>query len=807
MDRGRLSHRTRRHARSSKSCSTRRRRKGERGRGRRGRSLQRNGQQPMPAAMEIEPPIQRPPTPPTPCRPTDGRPIRKIKRPARYAAGFPEPPPPAPPEPPPQPDPEPELNPHPHPELDPPLRRWVVTQPNSFGVYKVYMRQPTHDPDRKRQTADLCRTSELQEAVVPKDTTPWFHPFENATHALIMSYHWLEPKDSTAGTNMLLDIMRDPAGDFRQADIGQFKIEHGNKLLDAPPGEPPKGWNFGTVTLRVPPGKHAGVACGILEIEVPNILYRRLVDVMREAFTTPAFERLHTTPFSLRAGPKPKPGQRSPYDTPDIELDDYGLPLLPPGHQELLGEMYNSQRTFKAYHNLPACEEEPVIVDLMPFSDGTHLAQFGTASLQPGYLFLGNRSKYERAKPSANTHFHFVYFPKLPDDIKERFRAHYGYTMPDKVLAHLKRELFHRVWDILLDDEFLDAWVNGLRTDDCWDQLLRRLFPRFPTYGADYMDKILTATMKFLSLRPCPRCLILKADIPLTGTAGDLTRRQELRENTLVWRNAVKTAQRKIMEHGAAVDGDPVNRIVPLGENSFVPVKNTFTKITDAGGKFDIFSMFVPDVLHEVELGVFKSILTHLIRILYALDKEKVVAFDARFRQISAFGRSTIRKFHKNVSEMKKLAGRDFEDILQCLLPVCEGLFGEFDVLVQKLVFRFQIWHAYAKLRMHTTTSIARFRTATSDLCATIRKFARDTASVDTRELPREQAARGRAAAAKAAKRAAQGDAPQPVPTTTTQQRKPLNLETYKYHCLPDYPDAIEQVGTTDSYSTTIVRL
>jgi len=38
-----------------------------------------------------------------------------------------------------------------------------------------------------------------------------------------------------------------------------------------------------------------------------------------------------------------------------------------------------------------------------------------------------------------------------------------------------------------------------------------------------------------------------------------------------------------------------------------------------------------------------------------------------RFRQIPTFGRFTIRRFHNNVSEMKKLAARDFEDILQVI--------------------------------------------------------------------------------------------------------------------------------------------
>ncbi len=35
------------------------------------------------------------------------------------------------------------------------------------------------------------------------------------------------------------------------------------------------------------------------------------------------------------------------------------------------------------------------------------------------------------------------------------------------------------------------------------------------------------------------------------------------------------------------------------------------------------------------------------------------------FRQIPTFGRDTIRRFDKNASAMKKLAARDWEDILQ----------------------------------------------------------------------------------------------------------------------------------------------
>ena len=41
-----------------------------------------------------------------------------------------------------------------------------------------------------------------------------------------------------------------------------------------------------------------------------------------------------------------------------------------------------------------------------------------------------------------------------------------------------------------------------------------------------------------------------------------------------------------------------------------------------------------------------------------------------RFRQISTFGQFPIRHFHNNVSEMKKLAARDFEDILQVCIYI-----------------------------------------------------------------------------------------------------------------------------------------
>jgi hypothetical protein len=75
--------------------------------------------------------------------------------------------------------------------------------------------------------------------------------------------------------------------------------------------------------------------------------------------------------------------------------------------------------------------------------------------------------------------------------------------------------------------------------------------------------------------------------------------------------------------------------------------------------------MLVVDILHEFELGVWKALFIHLLRLLEAKNPALLHELDQRYREIGTFGRDTIRKFRCNVSELKKMAARDFEDLLQ----------------------------------------------------------------------------------------------------------------------------------------------
>lgn len=110
-------------------------------------------------------------------------------------------------------------------------------------------------------------------------------------------------------------------------------------------------------------------------------------------------------------------------------------------------------------------------------------------------------------------------------------------------------------------------------------------------------------------------------------------------------------------------------------------MQNAFSERLSPYG-FDFYSMFVVDLLHEFELGVWKATFTHLLRILFVGGPDNLQILNiryiyirhvihviphqpsSRYRQVPAFG-CTIRRFSSNVSAMKRLAARDFEDLLQ----------------------------------------------------------------------------------------------------------------------------------------------
>jgi len=77
---------------------------------------------------------------------------------------------------------------------------------------------------------------------------------------------------------------------------------------------------------------------------------------------------------------------------------------------------------------------------------------------------------------------------QLDDTLQDFYTSTFGEPATADTLTHLRRELIQAVWRILLDDDFMDAYENGI-VIMFPDGILRRLFPRFFTYSADYPEK------------------------------------------------------------------------------------------------------------------------------------------------------------------------------------------------------------------------------------------------------------------------------------------------------------------------------
>ncbi|KAF9551569.1 hypothetical protein CPC08DRAFT_738298 [Agrocybe pediades] len=661
----------------------------------------------MPGSMEIDSAIDfnnsiepalpeepmRSPTPP--LRPS-GRPNRKIRLPLRYRD-----------EPPPQ----------------PPLIQAVDIEENGPEV----IGNPCQ-PEESMPQSPVSPTASTNSYTSQPNTISYFAPFLNASIFLLMSWYYdgSSMKSFAQLDSLVNDVIRHE--DFKVSNFNKnFSAAREAACMDEERAKPSSsslpflkddGWRTGSVSIRVPCDgvKHASegdAPCFVVEVE----LY-------------------HITPYT-----------------------EFWIPPDSKKPERLIGETYTADYFNAEYEKLrsqprtgPNKDLEPFIAGAILYSDSTHLASFGDASLWPIYMYIGNQSKYIHTKPSEFGAHHPAYIPKLDDRIQDFYQLHFQKPATRDMLTHLRRELMQAVWELILDED--------------------------------------------------------TALISQIGSKLDMRRRVKLKRIDNDYRLYDIGVVRKMMfEDGISITSKKIKDI--LEPTSAVPTQNAFSKRFKEHG-LNFYQLFVPDFMHEVELGVWKALFTHLLRILIAYGHDSIQYLNSRFRQISSFGHGTIHKFSKNASAMKKLAARDFEDLLQCAIPVFEDLLPKkHNRIVQNLLFEFGTWHALAKLRLHTETTIEELETSTERLGSLLRKFKKDVCSnYQTIDLPHEEAARGRRQAALASRN---GQQQQPKAATSSipakkgaKKLREFNMETYKMHAFGDYPDSIRMFGTSDNMSTQI---
>ncbi|OJA15139.1 hypothetical protein AZE42_07563 [Rhizopogon vesiculosus] len=557
---------------------------------------------------------------------------------------------------------------------DQPIVAPYQTDPDAMGLFRIYSTCPTLIPSgdvgldaiADAPTIVMQGSPDLERSrVVPglpnTDIQPEdiFSAFSSLTAGLLMSWQYSGTNaKSAAELSRLATYIDDPL--FNKEDARGLSHTREKKLLDdflkdrSNPFRTEHGWRQSSVEIRLPKEKvkwDSEEDAPVLEI--PGVYHRSITDIITSVFEDTVSSSFHMTPFRQL-------WKVSEERTVNVFSEAYSSPAFVEAHAEV-----------NALPRDPDDNLERVVASLMMWSDATHLTNFGDASLWPFYLFFGNQSKYTRGKPTASACHHVAYIPTLPDDFQDIYINIFGGASSADVYTHCKRELIQAIWRLLLDEDFMHAYKHGIIIR-CGDGVTRRVFPRFSSYSADYPEKILLACIKFLGACPCPRCLVEKQNIPKMGTKLDMKHRERTRRaDDERRRRHVEQARRLIFKEGAGINSEYVKRI--LNEESLVPTRNAFSDRL-AEFLFNFFLLFVVDLLHEFELGVWKAIFTHLMRILVAAGGIAVQELNWRYRKVPTFGRGTIRRFHKNASAMKRLATRDFEDLLQCAIPVFEGL-------------------------------------------------------------------------------------------------------------------------------------
>ncbi|KAI0082977.1 hypothetical protein BDY19DRAFT_872519, partial [Irpex rosettiformis] len=259
----------------------------------------------------------------------------------------------------------------------------------------------------------------------------------------------------------------------------------------------------------------------------------------------------------------------------------------------------------------------------------------------------------------------------------------------------------------------------------------------------------------------------------------------------------IARARSWIFERGYHLTSKMVECILKL--LSLLPTRSTFSECLALSG-FNFYLMFVPDIMHEFELGNFKAFFAMILRILFAFDVDNLTRLNSHFRRVSTFGRYAIRKFVSNVSSLTNFTAHDYENVLKLAMPVVEGLLPEpLNTIVLDLLWACAVWHALAKLRVHTESTLNVLEVSTTSLGIAARRFAKECKRHNIQELPTEEAALNNTGKKSGNSKGKEKD--------TGPKQKQLNLQTFKWHNICHYVEAIRRFGPTDGYSTQIGEL
>lgn len=160
-----------------------------------------------------------------------------------------------------------------------PLPEVVSTQPDEFGLYRIFTRYPTHDPDELNSFDNLCDAATFNKSRIP-DRDPEsvfgpssdlnespFAPFPNALTFHLMNFAYTEESMGLAAIQRLNDqVIQQPDFDPNElrnfnahreaARLDQYTASQSSSSSSKLPFETHAGWSSSSVKISLPCKDH-----------------------------------------------------------------------------------------------------------------------------------------------------------------------------------------------------------------------------------------------------------------------------------------------------------------------------------------------------------------------------------------------------------------------------------------------------------------------------------------------------------------------------------------------------------------------
>jgi hypothetical protein len=369
------------------------------------------------------------------------------------------------------------------------------TPTNQYGIYRVYIAPPIELCPSTNQDLLQGSSASLDEPAMMSALSLALLPFPNMSQFLWTRWFLGNPQGGMSAQHsdrFTRDVVTNPR--FNSDDLQGMKLGDIQDALvrwNHSPCEPNRGWKSVSVTIDVPLGKPKKGTDHPLSMPftVSNLQIRSIVEILKNVLTHDSNTR----------------------DFIWIPYKEYQCDLAT---GEKRTRIYNEAMSGDEVHRLwnevqrreapVGCTLPRLVLFLRFWSDATHLVQFGEHKLWPFYLCLANQPKWLCADPHMGAWHDFAYLPlvcvfclyqktntqkgQLPKTFASSVKNIRGRGPSKDLIGHCNRELYHAAMEAILDDDFVDACVNGISIKFA-DGVIRRVYLRILTHSADYKEK------------------------------------------------------------------------------------------------------------------------------------------------------------------------------------------------------------------------------------------------------------------------------------------------------------------------------